>query len=810
MQRFCLRVLFLSTVATIGVAGESVNAGGIAPGVETFFKNHCNDCHAGDAKEGGLSLDRLDSDLTNEATFAVWVRIFDKVSASEMPPADSPQPTSSQRSAFTASIRLPLMDAHNKSKGTVYRRLNRREYQNTMNDIFGTNLDLESTLPEDGRSHEFDNVGESLSISMVQLRRYLDAADATMDAAIAKTVNRPEPTTKQANYAETREGETHIGKAWKQLDDGAVVFFRALGYPSGMLRTANVREPGRYRIRVTGYAYQSTTPITFSIGATTFQRGAEKPTFAYRSVPPGKPTTVEVEAWIERNYMVDLTPWGISDRDNEIRKNGIEGYRGPGLAILNVELTGPLVEKFPGDGHRLLFDGIDRREIEPGDSAQKLKSWYVPKFEVRSTNEQRDVAMVLQRVATAAFRRPTSANDIKRYIDLFLAERETGSSFEDALRTSVAAVFCSPDFLYLQESAGRLDDFSVASRLSYFLTRTSPDTELFDIAQSGRLADSREALLTQTRRLLNSPHAERFVVDFTDAWLNLRDIEFTSPDKSLYPEFDPFLKYSMLQETRQFFATLVAKNAGVRNLVKSDFAMLNNRLAKHYNIDGVADPEIRQVNLPPDSVRGGLLSQASVLKVSANGTNTSPVVRGVWVTERILGHRPPPPPPGIPGVEPDSRGAATLRELLARHRDSDNCRNCHAMIDPPGFAMESFNPIGGWRDNYRSLVQGDRVNVLVNGRNVRYRISQPVDATGQLANGTPFRGFAEFRDLLAQDEDGLARNLITKLLTFATGREMGFSDRQIIDDLVDKSRQQNHGIRSIIELVVTSEIFLNK
>ena len=304
--------------------------------------------------------------------------------------------------------------------------------------------------------------------------------------------------------------------------------------------------------------------------------------------------------------------------------------------------------------------------------------------------------------------------------------------------------------------------------------------------------------------------ANVFITDFTDAWLNLRDLEFTSPDQSLYPEYDQFLLHSMREETRQFVAALIRDNAGVRNLVQSDFAMLNNRLALHYGIEGVDSPEISRVALPADAVRGGLLTQASVLKVSANGTNTSPVVRGVWVMERILGQAPPPPPPGIPGVEPDIRGATTLRELLDKHRDVDSCRSCHQMIDPPGFALESFDPIGGWRDRFRSLREGERVNLEINGRKVRYKVGPKVDSSGQLASGTSFDGFQEFRSLLAKDEDRLARSLTTKLLTFATGRDMGFSDRPIVEQIVTQSNTKQHGIRDLIELIVQSDIFLTK
>lgn len=346
--------------------------------------------------------------------------------------------------------------------------------------------------------------------------------------------------------------------------------------------------------------------------------------------------------------------------------------------------------------------------------------------------------------------------------------------------------------------------------MSYFLTRSLPDDELLEVAESGKLTTDRATFLAQTERLLKHKQSPRFVEDFTDAWLNLRDIEFTMPDRNLFPEFDAFLQDSMIRETRAFFRELVDENLGVRNIVKSDFAILNDRLAEHYAVEGVAGPGLRRISLPAGSERGGFLSQASVLKVSANGTNTSPVGRGVWVLERIIGQAPPPPPPGIAGVEPDIRGATTMRELLDKHRNSVTCRSCHQMIDPPGFALESFDPIGGWRDRFRSLGEGERVELDANGRKVRYRLGPPVDATGELPDGRKFAGYLEFRDLLADDEETLARAFVTKLLVFATGREMGFSDRDVIDRIVQQSAADGHGIRDLILLAATSEIFRRK
>lgn len=800
----------LATIASLVILSARLSAETIPLAVQQFATKYCSDCHDEMSREAGLDFSALKSELSDAGGMEKWIRVHDRVRSGEMPPMDSAQPTAQERQDFLNGLAASLTAEHRANKGTVLRRLNRIEFENTLNDLFGTNLRLAELLPPDGRSREFDNIGKTLSMSMVQLRQYIEAINRVLDASIAGTVEAPEPIEIKTNYDETREGEKFIGDKWLKAKDGAVVFFQDLSYPTGMLRTANTRKSGWYRIRVTGYAYQSNEPVTFSVGATTFQRGFERPTFGYFSFDPGEPSTVELTAWIEDRYMLEIAPYGIYDEKYEIKNKGIENYSGPGLAITSVELKGPIHKQFPSQGHHLLFDGISRQEIQPRNPRDKEKSWYQPQFQIISDHPRRDAEKVLLRVAEKAFRRPVSQNDVAPFVDLFLKEMSQESSFEESLRTAVSALFCSPQFLYFQESPGKLDDYAVANRLSYFLTRSAPDKELIAAAAAGKLSQDNRFLRQQTERLLKDQDFTRFVNDFTDAWLNLRDIEFTTPDKNLFPEYDPYLLFSMLNESREYFSTQIKENLPVTTIVKSDFAMINNRLAQLYGIDGVEGTHIRKVLIPQDSLRGGYLGQASVLKVSANGTNTSPVVRGVWVLERILGEHAPPPPPGVPGVEPDIRGAATLRELLAKHRDSDNCRACHEMIDPPGFALECFNPIGGFRERYRSLGDGEKVTEIVHGRKVRYRLALPVDATGHLEDGRHFANFKEFREMLATEKEELTQAFVEKLLIFACGRELGFSDRQEVDRIVKQAMQAEHGMRDLVHAVVQSNIFLTK
>jgi hypothetical protein len=788
-----------------------LSAAEFRPGIESFLAKHCYECHDDLTSEAGLDLTGLSPDLADAATQAKWIQIYDRIANGEMPPKDQSQPSEGEKRILRERLAPPLSAAHEATKGTILRRLNRQEYENTLNDLLGIRLNLAANLPEDGRSHEFDNVGGALGVSMMHMERYLTAAQRAIDEAIAKYPSAPEPTTVTAGYAKTQGAEKFLGESWLLAPNDAVVFFLARSYPTGMLREASTKKRGFYRIRVTGYAYQSERPVTFAVGATSFERGSTRPTFGHAEFQPGEPQTVEMTAWIESNYMIEITPEGLYDPEYQIKKLGIGKYPGPGLAIQSVELHGPIIESWPSAGHHLMFDGLDRVEIEPGNPGDKTKSWYVPKYEIRAEDTVAAVNPILERFASAAFRRPVGEPDIAPYLLLFQKELHGGASLETSLRTALAGMLCAPDFLYLRESAGMLSDHALANRLSYALNRSLPDDSLRTLADAGTLAKTPGSVRSEAERLLDGPHGDRFINDFTDAWLDLRNIEFTNPDEKLFPEFDPYLGFSMVQETRRTFREMIENNAPITDVVDADYAILNERLALHYGIDGVQGPDWQHISIPADSPRGGLLTQASILKVSANGTNTSPVVRGVWVNERILGKHPAPPPPGIAGVEPDIRGATTLRETLALHRNSESCQGCHSMIDPPGFALESFDPIGGWRDTFRSLGDGPKPGQIFAGnKKVGYRLGQPVDASGELPDGRTFAGFEEYRALLAGDPATLAKAFVTKFLTFATGRELGFSDRPEINRIVTTTAASRYGMRELVLRAVESEIFRRK
>ena len=809
MKELYAFLLLCATASTLSAAALFPKA------TEAFLEMHCFDCHGEGENKGGLDLEKLGRDLTDAATFAKWERIFDRVDKGEMPPAkvkDQPKPR--ELAEFRGSLFSRLEKAHATAKGTVLRRLNRREYENTMNDLFGTALELEKLLPEDGRSGEFDNVGETLGISMQHMGMYIRTAGMVLEEAIANTIEAPKPQKRVARYTDDKRMDRYLGDNRLKLVDGSIVRFSAGGYPRGDIKSVSTREEGFYRVKVSGFAYQSDTPITFSVGAITFRRGEEEPIFGYFSFPPGVPGklhTVELTVFMGDRYMIQIEPYGIADTDlSRRRKEKIHAreYKGPGLAIHSVEVEGPLVGEFPTRGHKLLLSGVKRTEIPPRNPNDRKKKKYKPQFEIKSADEKTDAEQALGRLVNTAFRRPVEPHEVTPYVKLFQTERARSEAFEPALRTAAIAVLSSPHFLYLREPAGALDDYALASRLSYFLTRTAPDAGLLSLARAGKL---RANLRAQTERLLKDKRFERFITDFTEAWLNLREMDFTIPDRTLYPEYEPYLRFSMPRETEAFLRELIAGNHPASAIVKTDFAMINDRMAEHYGIDGVAGSQFRKVALPANSWRGGFLSQGSVMKVSANGSATSPVVRGVYVMERILGITPTPPPPNIPGVEPDVRGAATLRELLDKHRNVTSCASCHNHIDPLGFALESFDVTGMRRDRFRNRSKGgEKVNAVVRGREVAYRLGPAVDSSGKFLDGNSYRDFRAYRNYLAKHDDRLARAFAGKLLTFATGRELGFSDRAELDRIVADTAQNKHRLRDLLHRIINSEIFLNK
>jgi len=508
----------------------------------------------------------------------------------------------------------------------------------------------------------------------------------------------------------------------------------------------------------------------------------------------------------------------------------------PAVAYRWMEVEGPLLDEWPTAGHRAIFGntklaqpdstspapgrGVGPRAgkaggpggKQPGFATPFPPPWHPTVVEAVSDRPEKDAAPLLHAFMQRIHRRPFAAEDEAAFLKIIQNALKDGHSFNEAMLAGYSGVLSSPGFLYLNEKPGKLDDLAIASRLSYFLWNSCPDAELHRLATRGELHRP-EVLRAQTQRMLADAKSRRFVDAFLYYWLDLRKISATSPDATLYPDYqlDDLLVESMIEETQTFFAELLRRDLGTRNLIACDFAMLNERLAKHYGIAGVSGVALRPVALPAESVRGGLLTQATVLKVTANGTTTSPVLRGAWIMERILGLPPAPPPPSVPAVEPDTRGTTTIREQLAKHRDVKSCAACHSKIDPAGFALESFDVMGAWRTRYRSLGEGDPVpGIGHDGQRFTFKIAQPVDASGALPDGRAFQDVRDLKRHLLAGEEQLARNLLQQLLVFATGAPARFGDRPEIEAILARSRAGGYGVRTLVAELVQSEMFLNK
>lgn len=775
--------------------------------IDGMIAAHCLDCHTGKDAANGLDFRTLDRDPARPENLAKWVRTYDRVERGEMPPQDSGKLPAAERAEFLKTLAVDLTTASQAQAEVVLRRLNRFEYENTLRDLLGIHTELQVMLPEDGKAHGFDNVGESLDMSSVQLQRYLEAAGKALDDAISRGP-KPERIMKSHHFDQGKNSD-NVGKHWHRTDDGAVVFFNDGGFPAISLDSFRAPNEGLYGFRIDGYAYQASRPITFAVYTGQFGRNADSRLVGNYQAKPAGTAPLEFETYLYRGDSLRLVPRGLGGNYAEFRRVGPGGYKGPGLAVKSVEVDGPVLTEWPGRGHRLLFGNLP--VVERGTESERAKKFYRPKYEVVSSQPEADAARLLERLATTAFRRPVNEAKLAPYVALAKTELADGTNFEDAMRTAYIALLCAPDFLFLREPQGMLDDYALASRLSYFLWSSLPDEELLTAAARGELTKP-DVLRAQTERLLRDPRVARFTQNFVGQWLNLRDIEFTIPDKQLYPEFDALLLDAMVRETELFFGEILVNNLPVHDFIDADWTMLNERLAEHYRIDGVNGPEFRKVALRPEHHRGGVLTQASVLKVSANGTTTSPVTRGGYVLERLLNQPPPPPPPGVPGVEPDIRGATTLREQLDKHRALESCNNCHKIIDPPGFALENYDVMGGWREHYRVLNKDlpPPPADLTGGKRVTWRVGPRIDASGFTTNGDTFQNLVEYKQLLLKDKNLFARALAEKLLVYATGRGLGFSDRPEIERVTGAADAKGYGFRDLIHEIVQSQIFRHK
>lgn len=777
--------------------------------VAAFLEGHCIECHDAEMKKGGLDLSGLAFDKLDAGSLKAWQRIYERVRDGEMPPKKKPQPEVKERDLFLAALKEPLLEgdrADMAANGRVRsRRLTRVEYEHTLHDLLGIDIPLKTLLPEDRATHGFETVADGQQLSHHQLASYLDVADLALSDAFRRAA---EGDKDYQRHHTPKQMAVHRGgnNRMPEHRGGRTISWPITLQFFGRLPATTVPEDGWYRMTLRGVqainpgpdgavwgtlrsgACASSAPMLYMIGLV--EATAEPRDFSY-------------EAWIQGGHMLEMRP-----NDATQRKAATGGKGG------NVSFVGRDLEKQGYQG--IAFTGIDMERIHPNAGSATVKRRLFGEVDLEKASPE-ELDALIARFATRAFRRPANQEQTAPYRQIAAKCLGEGDSAAEALRAAYRAILCSPRFLTFIEAPGPLDDHALAARLSYALWCSMPDRDLTQLANQKKLHDP-AVLAQQVERMLADEKAKRFIASFTDQWLKLKEIDFTTPDTRLFRDFDPVVQESMLQETRSYFTELLRGDLSITHLIDSDFAFLNGRLARHYA--GSSAPKAAQgkpkkvkapaaaavsehpmisalkpgegfqkVALKPEAKRGGLVTQGAILKVTADGTSTSPVVRGVFINERILGNHIPPPPPGVPAIEPDIRGATSIRDQLDKHRNNESCASCHQTIDPPGFALENYDPVGIWRPGYGK-----------DGRGVK------VDPSGLTPEGETFTDLASWQEIYTQQPQQLARGFASHFLTYATGAAPRFSDEATLDGIAKKATS----VRSIIREVVLSDIFQTK
>lgn len=781
---------------------------------EGFLKKHCLACHGPEKEKGDLRIDQLSRDFELGADTHHWAEVIEQINSGEMPPDEEKRPTQEEISTFVTALDARMREgraARMAARPAVaHYRLSRREYQNTVYDLLGVRYDpaKPGELNEDSLWHGFERIGSELTLSPSHMDRYYRAAETVLARAFPSAAG-------EARKIRKTAAEIHYagGEAQKEALDrfGIKRPLRQLLFP-GRVQSAlaphwfgrtGPEHSGLYRLRLqaSGIRPPAGQPAHLSIGLQTSEETVDALVEFDVTAPEDHPQVYEFEVFLEMPVSLHfcVVATDVVDRRAGAAFRNALSSRGGHLFTHSSEpllLNPNAPQMFDGEGNGIfstvLLDWVEWEG--PLETEQELsrREGVLPPDD--ATPEV--VAAHLRRFAERAWRRPVDPLELAGYLQAFRAEREAGEGTTEAYRVALQGVLTSRNFLYLVEgeptARERLDDWELASRLSYFLWSSMPDAGLFAAAAGGALTG--DGLREQVDRILEDGRTGRFIEDFSRQWLQLHRVGMFPPDRKLYPAYDDWLEASMRAEPVEFFREMFSRNLPIDGFIDSNWTMANGRLCNFYGLPEPKAEGFQRVSLRPEDRRGGLLAMGAVLGLTSDGTRHRPVHRGVWLSEAILGKTPPPPPANVPAIEPNPPKSpkATLREKLEAHAKDVNCAACHARIDPLGLAWDNYDAIGQWRTQEK-IPEG-------------LGADPPVDPSGILPDGRAFKDPVEFKRLLLEDRDAVARAFIEHLCTYALRRVLAFDDQDDLAAIQTEAKESGYRIRDIVRAVAVSDL----
>jgi hypothetical protein len=796
---------------TLVSSSAAEKAAGLDPNVGAYFEKHCVTCHGAEKQKGEFRIDTLSTKVGFENT-PQWLEIMERINSGEMPPKKEKVRPSAEESAKVVAWLSDRMKegeaAHMASRGRVsYNRLTRDEYVNTVRDLIGVHYDAKDpgALLEDQEWHGFERIGSVLTLSPSNIEKYLAAAETIL----AEAYPEPAPPLRKGQKPPEPFGGTKRAILEEQVNERHRERLRELGlldkvryemWPGDIFRYTNLKDPlpeaGIYEITYTlsGLKPENGRAPRLKV----YEAKLDRVLFEQDIIAPeDAPITVTFRAHLPKGRP-NIEVYNDVPGPSNLPRSGRHGDtpfistkigRIPWQMKLTDEQGRP---RYPF----LIMDSITWRGPIVTDEELKRRAEYFP----GEDGNLGQVRECLGALARRAFRRPVAAEELDGYAGIVKAELAAKEKFRDAVKAGMLAILCSKSFVFLaegDENANRstLNDWEIASRLSYLLWSTMPDAELFSLAEKGKLHDKAE-LARQVARMLADEHSARFTDSFATQWLRLRKVGMFPPDKKLYPDYDKTLEASMVGESKAFFREVLQGGHTLREFLKSDWSMMNACLAQYYGLPDAGLPRdaFQRVSLPADSHRGGLLTQAAILSLTSDGTRHRPVHRGVWLSEAIFGKTPPPPPANVEPIptSPVDAPKATLRMKLEAHIHDARCAACHARIDPLGLAFENYDAIGRWRTE--EVTDGTGANPKVN-------------PAGKLPDGREYANADEFKKLLLADLDAFNATFIEKLATYGLRRSMSFSDRDGLKAIAAASKAKDYRVRDIVEAFVLSDLF---